>query len=612
MDDHKPIDTVDGPAVETPGTGAHRFERPPQGRPIDEAKAAKDAGLSANEHIKIASGYLRGTLADGLLKNATGAISDDDGQLVKFHGMYLQDDRDLRPERTKKKLDKAYSFMIRLRIAGGVVSPAQWLALDHIATTYANGTLRATTRQTFQYHGVIKSNLKRTMAAIDAALLDTIAACGDVNRNVMAATNPAQSGAHEAAYKLGKDISDSLLPKTSAWREIWLDGEKVVGGEEDVVEPVYGKTYLPRKFKIVVAVPPSNEVDIFAHDLGFIAILDKKNAVTGWNVTVGGGMGMTHGETDTFPRTADVMGFCKPEDALKVAEAVMTVQRDWGNRKSRKNARLKYTIERYGLDAFRAEVEKRIGKKLGAAKPFTFEGNGDRYGWVEGDNGRHHLTLYVPSGRIKDIEGGPQFLAGLRAIAKVHEGDFRLTGNQNVIIADVTAEQRKAIDALVEEYGLTKGAGALRRNSMACVALPTCGLALAESERYLPSLVDELEESLESHGLAEDEITIRMTGCPNGCARPYIAEIALVGRGPERYHLYLGAAFDGSRLGKLYAEDVTASEIRGTLDPLFANYAKARQTGERFGDFLIRTGHVAKTTNGPDFHERTGALKPAS
>ena len=594
-----------------PTTPERVYETPPTGRPIDEAEAARTAGLAHNEHLKIASGYLRGGLADGLLKHATGAISDDDGQLVKFHGMYLQDDRDLRPERTKKKLDKAYAFMIRLRIAGGVISPKQWLALDGIATTYAGDAIRATTRQTFQYHGVIKSNLKRTMAAIDAALLDTIAACGDVNRNVMAATNPAQTHAHAAAYALAKDISDSLLPKTNAWREIWLDGEKVVGGEEEF-EPVYGRTYLPRKFKVVVAVPPSNEVDVFAHDLGFIAILDKNNKLTGWNVTVGGGMGMTHGETDTFPRTADLMLFCKPEEAVKVAEAVMTVQRDWGNRTNRKNARLKYTIERYGLKAFRAEVEKRVGTSFADPKPFTFTGNGDRFGWTEGDDGRHHLTLYVPSGRIKDYEDGPKFLSGLRRIATEHEGDFRLTGNQNVIIANVPFERRAAIEALVDEYGLTKGAGALRRNSIACVALPTCGLALAESERYLPHLMTELEESLARHGLQDDEITIRSTGCPNGCARPFIAEIGLVGRGPERYHLYLGAAFDGSRLGKLYREDVAASEIRDTLDPLFADYAKSRNPGERFGDFLVRAGHVAKTTNGPDFHDNTGALKPAA
>ncbi|MEH3146953.1 MAG: NADPH-dependent assimilatory sulfite reductase hemoprotein subunit [Methylobacterium frigidaeris] len=606
MDDHKPIDApADLPE--------RSYETPPTERPITEAEAARAAKLSANEHIKIASGYLRGTLADGLLKHATGAISDDDGQLVKFHGMYLQDDRDLRPERTKKKLDKAYSFMIRLRIAGGVVTPKQWLILDDIARTYANGTLRATTRQTFQYHGVIKSNLKRTMAAIDGALLDTIAACGDVNRNVMSATNPAQTGAHKAAYDLAKGISDGLLPKTNAWREIWLDGERVVGGEDEAaVEPVYGRTYLPRKFKTVVAVPPINEVDIFAHDLGFIAILDKKNRLKGWNVTVGGGMGMTHGETDTFPRTADVMLFCEPGDALKVAEAVMTVQRDWGNRKVRKNARLKYTIERYGLKAFRAEVERRVGKPLQDPKPFRFEHNGDRYGWVEGEDGRHHLTLYVASGRIKDHEDGPRILSGLRRIAEIHQGDFRLTGNQNVIVANVPADRKAEIDALVEEYGLATGAGALRRNSLACVALPTCGLALAESERYLPGLVTELEESLASHGLQDDEITIRMTGCPNGCARPFIAEIGLVGRGPERYNLYLGAAFDGSRLGKLYADDVSAGEIRATLDPLFSAYARGRNPGERFGDFLIRAGHVARTVNGPDFHDRTGPLIPAA
>nr|USU33381.1 NADPH-dependent assimilatory sulfite reductase hemoprotein subunit [Methylobacterium sp. OTU13CASTA1] len=589
------------------------YETPPTDRPITEAEAARSAGLAHNEHLKIASGYLRGTLADGLLKHATGAISEDDGQLVKFHGMYMQDDRDIRAERTKKKLEKAFSFMIRLRIAGGVVTPKQWLALDEIATVYAGGALRATTRQTFQYHGVIKSNLKRTMAAIDATLLDTIAACGDVNRNVMSATNPAQSGAHKVAYDLAKNISDSLLPKTSAWREIWLDGERVVGGEDAAeIEPVYGKTYLPRKFKTVIAVPPSNEVDIFAHDLGFIAILDKKGKVTGWNVTVGGGMGMTHGETDTFPRTADVMCFVAPEDALKAAEAVMTVQRDWGNRKVRKNARLKYTIERYGLAAFRAEVEKRVGKPLADPKPFTFTGNGDRYGWTEGDDGRHHLTLYVASGRIKDYENGPQLLTGLRRIAEIHEGDFRLTGNQNVIIANVPSEKRAEIEALVDQHGMMKGASALRRNSMACVALPTCGLALAESERYLPDLMTELETSLASHGLQDDEITIRMTGCPNGCARPFIAEIGLVGRGPERYHLYLGAAFDGSRLGKLYGEDVTASEIKTILDPLFAAYAKNKQPGERFGDYLIRDGYVTRTVNGPDFHEKIGPLKSAA
>jgi sulfite reductase (NADPH) hemoprotein beta-component len=561
---------------------------------------------SRNEHLKEASGYLRGTLAQGLLQEATGAISEDDGQLVKFHGMYLQDDRDLRAERTKKKLDKAYSFMIRLRIPGGVITPSQWITLDDIARTYANGTLRATTRQTFQYHGVIKSNLKSTMRLIDSALLDTIAACGDVNRNVLAATNPHRSQAHRAAYDLGKAISDQLLPRTQAWREIWLDGERVVGGEEEAVEPIYGKTYLPRKFKTVVAVPPDNEVDIYAHDLGFIAILDEAGALQGWNVTVGGGMGMTHGETDTFPRTADVMAFCEPADALKVAEAVMTVQRDWGDRTSRKAARLKYTIERRGLAAFRAEVENRVGKKLEDPRPFEFTWNGDRYGWVEGENGKSHLTLFVENGRIRDIPDGPQLLAGLRRIAEVHKGEFRLTANQNVIVADVAAEDRATIDALIAEYGLLANSTAIRRNAMACVALPTCGLALAESERYLPSLVTKLEQLMVGHGLGQDEIVVRMTGCPNGCARPYIAEIGFVGKGPGRYNMYLGGAFTGERLGKLYGDNLDEAGILAALDPLFAAYAAERVTGEHFGDFMIRTGRVARTINGPDFHSQTG------
>lgn len=568
------------------------------GAPAEPAASAA-AELSRNEHIKDGSGFLRGTLADGLLAHATGAISEDDGQLIKFHGMYQQDDRDLRAERTAKKLEKAFSFMIRLRIPGGVVTPKQWLALDYIARAYANGTLRATTRQTFQYHGVIKSNLKRTMREIDGALLDTIAACGDVNRNVLSASNPYQSNAHAAAYDLAKRLSDDLLPKTGAWREIWLDGEKVVGGED---EPVYGKTYLPRKFKIVVAVPPTNDVDVFAHDLGFIAILDDAGQLQGWNVTVGGGMGMTHGEPETFPRTADLMMFCEPGDAVKVAEAVMTVQRDWGDRTNRKAARLKYTIEKHGLPAFRAEVERRVGRNFTEVRPFTFTSNGDRYGWTEGEDGRHHLTLFIQNGRVRDIPGGAQMLTGLRRIAEIHDGQFRLTGNQNVLIANVSDEHRAEIETLVQAHGLLTGASALRRNSMACVALPTCGLAVAESERYLPDLIGELEASLVRHDLAEDEITIRMTGCPNGCARPYIAEIGLVGRGPERYNLYLGAAFDGSRLSKLYAQDVLAGDITNTLDPIFAAYRADRQPAEHFGDFVIRAGYVARTHNGPDFH----------
>jgi sulfite reductase (NADPH) hemoprotein beta-component len=567
--------------------------------------------LSRNERIKEASAYLRGTLPEGLREEITGAIIEEDQQLVKFHGMYLQDDRDLRHERGKKKMEKAFSFMIRLRIAGGVCTPQQFLHVQHVANTYGNRTMRLTTRQTFQLHGIIKSNLKATMREIDQALLTTIAACGDVNRNVMSTSNPLQSRAHQAAYDTAKAISDHLLPLTTAYREIWLDGERIVGGDEDVVEPIYGKTYLPRKFKVVVAVPPSNDVDIFAHDLGYIAILDKKGDVEGYNVTVGGGMGMTHGEPETYPRTADVMGFCKREQAVAIAEAVVTVQRDWGDRTERKHARLKYTIEDRGLDAFRAEVEKRSGVKLGKPKPYKFDSTGDRYGWTKGEDGNSHLTLFVQNGRIKDIPGGPQWMTGLRTIAEAHKGDFRLTANQNIIIADVAKDKRKEIEALVAQYRLTEGASALRRNSMACVALPTCGLALAESERYLPDLVTELEERLASHGLNEDEIVIRMTGCPNGCARPYLAEIGLVGKAPGKYNLYLGAAFDGSRLSKLFAEDLDHKGIVAALDPIFAAYMTERQKGERFGDYTVRAGFVAQTSNGADFHNNVGAKRTA-
>jgi sulfite reductase (NADPH) hemoprotein beta-component len=565
--------------------------------------------LSRNERIKEASEYLRGTLAEGLRDEVTGAIIEDDAQLVKFHGMYLQDDRDLRPERGKKKMEKAFAFMIRLRIPGGVCTPQQFLQVQQVAQIYGNQTMRLTTRQTFQLHGIIKSNLKATMREIDRALLTTIAACGDVNRNVMCNPNPLQSRAYRAAYETAKAISDHLLPATPAYREIWLDGERIVGGEEEVVEPIYGKTYLPRKFKVVIAVPPSNDVDVFAHDLGYIAILDENGDVQGYNVTVGGGMGMTHGQPATYPRTADVMGFCKPQDAVAVAEAVVTVQRDWGDRNDRAHARLKYTIEDHGLDAFRAVVEKRSGVKLGKPKPFTFDSTGDRYGWTEGEDGNGHLTLFVQNGRIRDIPGGPQWMTGLRKVAEMHQGDFRLTANQNIIVAGVAPDQRWDIDKLVEQYRLTRDASPLRRNSMACVALPTCGLALAESERYLPDLVTELEERLASHGLSDDEIIIRMTGCPNGCARPYLAEIGLVGKTPGKYNLYLGAAFDGSRLSKLFAEDLDHKGIVSALDPIFAAFMSERQPGERFGDYTVRAGFVAPTSNGADFHNNAGAKR---
>jgi sulfite reductase (NADPH) hemoprotein beta-component len=569
---------------------------------------------SKNELIKEKSHLLRGTIAEGLADVATGAISEDDAQLTKFHGTYMQDDRDLRHERAKKKLEKAYSFMIRLRLPAGVTTPKQWLQLDAIAGTYANHTLRLTTRQTFQYHGVIKSNMKRTMQAINAALLDTLAACGDVNRNVMAAANPYLSKAHAAAHELAVKVSEHLLPQTGAYHEIWLDGNLVVdksGAAKKEQEPIYGTHYLPRKFKVVIAVPPSNDVDIFAHDLGYIAIVEK-GKVVGYNVTVGGGMGMTHGETDTFPRTADLLGFCTPEEAVDLAEKIVTVQRDWGNRESRKRARLKYTIEDRGLDNFCAEVERRLGRKLGKPRPFKFESTGDKIGWEQGPDKKWHLTMFIENGRIKDTPGHALRTA-LREIAEFHTGAFVLTGNQNLIVANVTAKAKPKIESVLKQHGVTPYASsALRRNSMACVALPTCGLALAESERYLPDLLTALEDLTEKAGLKDDDIVIRMTGCPNGCARPYLAEIGLVGRNPGLYNLYLGAAFDGSRLNKLYAEDVNGAQIVRLLEPIFGRYAKEREDGERFGDFAIRAGYVKPTTAGNTFHADVTPVKVVS
>ena len=559
--------------------------------------------LTAMEHLKARSRYLRGDLAADMADPMTGGVSEDSQQLLKFHGMYLQDDRDLRPERAKKMLEKAFGFMIRIRLPGGVITPKQWLALDDIARTYAGDTLRLTTRQTFQLHGVLKFNVKTALKAINAVALDTIAACGDDNRGVMSVSNPHQSNVHAEAFDLACRTSLHFKPQTHAYYEIFLDGEKVAGeGERDDVEPIYGKTYLPRKFKIGFAVPPSNDIDVFAQDLGFIAIVGKKDVIEGWNVSVGGGMGMTHGEPETYPRTGDVLGFCRTEDLIKVAEAIVTIQRDWGDRTNRKHARLKYTLDDNGADKFRAEIAKRAGKPLEKARPYTFTSNGDRYGWTQGENGKHHLTLFIENGRLRDTAGGARLLTGMRRIAQVHEGEIRITPNQNLIIANIAEDKRAEIEALAAEHGLSGQAGALRRNAMACVALPTCALALAESERYLPSLITKLEARLAAHGLAEKDITLRMTGCPNGCARPYIAEIGLVGKGPGRYNLYLGAAHDGSRLSKLYAEDLDDAGIVSALDPVFAAYSSDRQKGEHFGDFCIRAGYVAKTMNGLDFH----------
>ncbi len=554
------------------------------------------ATLSRNEAIKAASRRLRGTIAEGLRDALSGALAEDDQQLSKFHGLYVQDDRDLRPERARRRLDKAYSFMARLRIPAGRVTCQQWLALDRIARERANGSIRLTTRQTVQFHGIIKSNLVAAMRAIDAALLDCVAACGDVNRNVIAAANPHRSPAHRAAFELAHALSAHFLPRSGAYREIWLEGERVAGGgEED--EPHYGATYLPRKYKMAIAMPPVNDVDVFAHDFGLIAVVEAGELV-GWNVTAGGGMGMTHGEPDTFPRLADTLGFVGVDEAIAAAEAVLWWQRDHGNRAVRKHARLKYTIERLGVAALKAAVEARLGHALAPARPVEFATTGDALGWEEGADGRWHFGLFIENGRIAGAA-----LDALAGLARWHGGEFILTPNQNLIVAGVAAADRARVEAALAEGGLTNPAGGLRRNAMACVGLPSCGLALAESERALPGLVARLEARLAAHGLADAPVVIRMTGCPNGCARPYVAEIGLVGRGPGLWNLYLGAAADGTRLGKLAARDLGEDAIVARLDALFARWGAGRAPGERFGDWCVRAGVVAPTLEGRRFHD---------
>jgi sulfite reductase (NADPH) hemoprotein beta-component len=562
-------------------------------------RSAPLAELHSNERLKHDSRYLRGTLERSLADAATGAVDDDDALLTKFFGIYQQDDRDLRDERRRAKLEPRYQFMVRVRLPGGVCTPAQWLALDALAREHADGALRLTTRQTFQFHGIRKSRLRAHLRGLEAMGLDTVAACGDDNRNVIATANPAWSPAHAAASALAKQLSDRLLPRTGAYREIFL-GEPPSRTAVDE-EPLYGATYLPRKFKIAIAVPPDNDVDVLAHDLGFVAEV-REGKIVAYNVYVGGGMGMTHNVTTTFPRLAEALGCCAPEDVLAVAEHTLCIQRDFGNRKDRARARFKYTIEDRGVAWFHAELARRLGRPLGPARPVAFETSMDRYGWRAGPDGRWHYTLFVESGRVID-RPGCALQSGLRAIAAAHTGLFALTTNQNVVIAGVPPEGRGAIDALLEAHGIANEprAAGLRAHALACVALPTCGLAMAESERYLPTLLGKLDALLAAAGLGGEPISIRMSGCPNGCSRPYLAEIALVGKAPGRYNLYLGGNRAGERLNALYRETLDEEAILEALSPLFRRYAAERSVGEAFGDFVVRAGIVRAIRFGREF-----------
>lgn len=547
-----------------------------------------------NEDIKIASNFLRGSIEEGLNDPTTGAISAADQQLTKFHGTYMQDDRDLRDERKAQGLEPAYSFMIRCRLPGGVATPKQWLQMDEISTKLGNETMKLTTRQTFQFHGVVKGKLKPAMQAINKALMTTIAACGDVNRNVMCSSLPTQSEYHKEVHAISKKISDHLLPSTTAYHEIWLEDDetkekrKIAGDAIVDHEPLYGPTYLPRKFKITIAIPPHNDTDVYAHDIGLIAIKGEDGHLQGFNVLAGGGMGVTHNNKKTYPRTGSMFGYVSAAEAHIVCEKIMLVQRDHGDRKNRKHARLKYTIDDMGVDVFRGKVEELWGQKFADPKPFKFDSNVDTFGWQKDEHGLNHFTFFIENGRIEDTADFPM-KTGLIEVAKAHKGEFRLTGNQHLILSNVADEDLPAMKKLLATYKLDNtNFSALRLSSSACVAFPTCGLAMAESERYLPVLISKLESTIEEAGLRQESIVMRMTGCPNGCARPWLAEVAFVGKAYGAYNMYLGGGYHGNRLNKLYRSSIKEDEILEIMRPMIKRYAKERNEGERFGDWVIR------------------------
>ncbi len=538
--------------------------------------------LSPAEKIKKNSQGLRGTLKESLEDNHTGSVRPDDELLIKFHGMYVQDDRDRRAERAAKKLDKLYSFMIRLRIPGGVISADQWLATHEISEQYGTGILKITTRQTLQLHGLLKHQLRPTIQAFNLAKLDSIAACGDVNRNVVVSAHPQVSPVHKEIYQYADKISTLLLPKTQSYYEVWIDGEKIYDRSTEA-DPLYQDRYLPRKFKIAIAIPPTNDVDVFTNDVGLIAIVEN-DKLKGFNISVGGGLGATHGNPNTYPRLGTIIGFADTQEkVLKTIYEVATIQRDFGNREDRKLSRLKYTLERLTIDGFQKELEKRTGFSLLPEKPYSFTERTDRYGWAKNHEGKWFYTLFVEHGVVKTYQ--KQFL---HEVAKLKSSTFIFTCNQNLILGEISDKIKPKIVSLIKKFEIEKKDSTLRKNSMACVALPTCPLALAEAQRYLPELVTKIEPILKKYKLQNDEITIRMTGCPNGCGRPYVAELGFVGTGPGQYNFMLGGDRYGKRLNVLYKEKLSEQEILTEVDTLLNTYVNKKRNGETFGDFAFR------------------------
>ncbi|MCP2040155.1 sulfite reductase (NADPH) hemoprotein beta-component [Neisseria sp. HSC-16F19] len=571
---------------------------------------SKPAQPSDNERLKEQSDYLHGTIAQDLGEQLTGGFQGDNFQLIRFHGMYEQDDRDIRAERLEQKLEPNKNVMLRCRLPGGIISPEQWLGIDRFAGEHTlYGSIRLTNRQTFQYHGVLKKDIKTMHQWLHKLGLDSIATAGDVNRNVLCTSNPVESALHREAYEWAKKISEALLPQTTAYADIWLDGEKVASTETtgkhavperadsgDAVEPVLGKHYLPRKFKTTVVIPPHNDVDLHANDLNFVAI-GANGRLAGFNVLVGGGLSMEHGNHKTFPNTAQEFGFVPLDKVLACAAAVVSVQRDWGNRSDRKNAKTRYTLINKGLDNFIAEVEQRMGARFEPVRPYHFTSRGDRIGWVKGEEGLWHLTLFIENGRLLDYPGRP-LKTGVRKIAEIHRGDFRLTANQNLIVANVAPKDKAKIEKIARAHGLISDSVTKQReHSMACVSLPTCPLAMAEAERFLPQFIDQVDALMAEHGLADDHIVLRVTGCPNGCGRAMLAEIGLVGKAIGRYNLYTGGNREGTRIPRLFKENITEAEILAILAQWIGAWAQNREEGEGFGDFAVRSGIVKPVIN---------------
>ena len=548
-----------------------------------------EPNLSSIEKVKQASDSLRGTIREGLADEITGAISEDDKALVKFHGMYLQDDRDRREERAEKKLERLYSFMIRLRLPGGFLTADQWLATQDIAGEHTTGIIKITTRQTIQLHGLYKSHIKPTIQAFDEVKLHSIATCGDINRNVICAAHPKQSPVHKEVHDFAYKINDLLLPKTKAYYEIWLDEEKLADKKEEE-DPLYQDRYLPRKFKIALAIPPNNDVDVFGNDLGLIAIVENQKLI-GYNIAIGGGLSSTHGNPATYPRLATVIGFVSGEEKiLKTIYEIVTIQRDYGNRSDRSLARLKYTVDKMGIEWFKTEIALRTGFPLEKEKPYQFTERKDYYGWFQNSDKLWYFTPFIENGRVTDDEQ-IALKTALYEIAETRKLNFRFTTNQNVILSDISNDDKASIKRILKKYRIeeyTESISSLRKNSMACVALNTCPLAFAEAQRYLPSLISKLEPLLKKYGLGEEDIILRMTGCPNGCARSYIAEIGFIGTALGKYNLQLGGDHAGMRLNKVYKESLDEAAILQELDILFSQFAKERNEKESFGDFAMR------------------------